>query len=65
MHSHQVFREKQEGLTSNLLTVGDFFKRKGAWVTGLDLAREGMTMMLQDMGLLSPYAQQSVAQGKK
>lgn len=65
VHSHQVFREKQEGLTSNLLTVGDFFKRKGAWVTGLDLAREGMTMMLQDMGLLSPYAQQSAAQGKK
>lgn len=58
VHSHQIFREEQQGLTSNLLTVGDFFKRKGAWVTGLELAREGMTIMLQNMGLLSPYQQQ-------
>ena len=56
VHSHQIFKEEQQGLTSNLLDMGDFFKRRGAWVTGIDLAREGMTLMLQDMGLLSPYA---------
>lgn len=65
VQSHQVFREKQEGLTNNLLTVGEFFKRKGAWVTGIELAREGMTLMLQDMGLLSPYAQQPARQDTK
>ncbi len=48
---HAIFEENQVGLTSNLLTMGDFVKRKGAWVTGRELATEGMQVMLRDMGL--------------
>ena len=55
IHEFQVFNETQEGLTSNLLNVGEFIKRKATWVTARELAREGMTLMLSRMGLLSPY----------
>ncbi len=48
---HATFDESQVGLTSNLLTVGDFVKRKGAWVSGRELAMEGMQTMLREMGL--------------
>lgn len=57
IHEYQVFNETQEGLTSNLLNVGDFFKRKATWVTARELAKEGMAVMLSRMGLLSPYQQ--------
>ncbi|MBQ3060755.1 MAG: hypothetical protein IJD16_10670 [Desulfovibrio sp.] len=46
-----IFEEKQVGLTDNLLTVGSFFKRKGAWVTAEELATEGMAQAVKEMGL--------------
>lgn len=49
--NRSIFEEKQVGLTENLLTVGSFFKRKGAWVTAEDLAVEGMRKAVRDMGL--------------
>ena len=36
------YAETQEALASNLLGIGDFFKRKGKWVTAEALCGEGM-----------------------
>lgn len=47
-----TFEERQVGLSDNLLTVGDFVKRKGAWVTAEDLAHEATTKALKELGLL-------------
>ncbi len=46
-----IYEESQVGLTENLLTVGDFIKRRGAWISGVELAAEGMPRMLRDLGL--------------
>lgn len=46
-----IFEEKQVGLTDNLLTVGSFFKRKGAWVTAEQLAEEAMIQAIKELGL--------------
>lgn len=46
-----VFEEKQVGLIDNLLTVGDFVKRKGQWVSAGDLASDGMVQAIKDLGL--------------
>lgn len=46
-----IFEEKQVGLTENLLSVGDFFKRKGQWVTAQALAVEGMRNAVRELGL--------------
>ena len=46
-----VFNEKQQALTENLLKIGDFIKRKAAWITATDLAKEGMVQAKQEMGL--------------
>lgn len=46
-----VFEEKQVGLTENLLTVGEFLKRRGAWISAEDLAVEGMRKAVRDLGL--------------
>ncbi|MDO5484001.1 MAG: hypothetical protein Q4F27_03750, partial [Desulfovibrionaceae bacterium] len=46
-----VFEEKQVGLTENLLTMGSFFKRKGAWVTAEVLAEEAMMQAVKELGL--------------
>lgn len=46
-----VFEEKQVGLVDNLLSVGDFIKRKGQWVTAEDLAKEGMLKAVKELGL--------------
>ncbi len=56
IYNHAVFEERQVGLTSNLLSMGEFVKRKGAWVTARELADEGMDNMLKKMGLISSYA---------
>lgn len=45
------FEEKQVGLVDNILSVGDFLKRKGAWVTAEDLTREGIVKALKELGL--------------
>ena len=46
-----VFEEKQVGLTENLLTVGSFFKRRGAWITAEELAEEAMQLAREEMHL--------------
>lgn len=51
MSNRSVFEEKQVGLTENLLSVGDFFKRKGQWVTATQLTVEGMRKAVKDLGL--------------
>ena len=56
IYNHSVYEERQVGLTSNLLSMGEFVKRKGAWVTARELANEGMDDMLKKMGLISAYA---------
>lgn len=48
---HSVYEVEQQGLTENLLNVGDFFKRQGKWVTAEELAREGMTKAVKDLNL--------------
>ena len=45
---HSVYEVEQQGLTENLLNVGDFFKRQGKWVTAEELAREAM---IKDLNL--------------
>lgn len=49
--SRSIYEEKQVGLIDNILTVGEFIKRKGQWVTANTLAREGMLQAIKDMGL--------------
>ena len=48
---HSVYEVEQQGLTENLLNVGDFFKRQGKWVTAEELAREAMTKAVKDLNL--------------
>lgn len=49
--SRSHFDETQMPLTSNLLDAGKFIARGGKWITALELAREGMTKAVKDMGL--------------
>ena len=48
---HSVYEGEQQGLTENLLNVGDFFKRQGKWVTAEELAREAMIKAVKDLNL--------------
>ena len=48
---HSVYEVEQQGLTENLLNVGDFFKRQGTWVTAEELAREAMSKAVKDLNL--------------
>lgn len=48
---HSVYEVEQQGLTENLLNVGDFFKRQGKWVTAEELAREAMNKAVKDLNL--------------
>ena len=48
---HSVYVVEQQGLTENLLNVGDFFKRQGKWVTAEELAREAMIKAVKDLNL--------------
>ena len=48
---HSVYEVEQQGLTENLLNVGDFFKRQGKWVTDEELAREAMIKAVKDLNL--------------
>lgn len=45
------YAETQEALTSNLLDIGEFFKRKGKWVTAETLCGEGMDKAILELGL--------------
>lgn len=46
-HSH--YKETQEALFSNLLTLGKFIKRKARWVTARELATESLEDMLSTL----------------
>lgn len=46
-----IYEEKQVGLIDNILTVGDFIKRKGQWVDANTLAIEAMEQAVRDLGL--------------
>ncbi|MCR4666906.1 MAG: hypothetical protein K5657_06390 [Desulfovibrio sp.] len=46
-----IFEEKQEALTDNILNIGSFIKRRGSWVSAVDLAREGMQKAKVEFGL--------------
>ena len=49
--NRSVYEVEQTGLVNNLLTVGDFVKRRGQWVTAEDLAEEGMVKAVKELGL--------------
>ena len=51
LQNHVVYDEEQVGLANNLLTMGDFVKRKGAWISARELADEGLAIMLKELGL--------------
>lgn len=51
MVDRSVFEEKQVGLVDNLLSVGDFVKRKGQWVAARDLAKDGIAKAIRELGL--------------
>ncbi|MDR3319571.1 MAG: hypothetical protein LBS77_01095 [Desulfovibrio sp.] len=46
-----VYEEEQTGLVDNLLDVGSFIRRHGAWVTAELLAGDGMRKAVKDFGL--------------
>ena len=48
---HSVYDVEQQGLTENLLNVGDFLKRQGKWVTADELAHEAMLKAVKDLNL--------------
>ncbi|WP_457570881.1 hypothetical protein [Desulfovulcanus sp.] len=45
------FEEEQLSLSENILDIGKFFKRRARWITALDLAREGLISLCEEMGL--------------
>lgn len=45
------FKEKQVGLSDNLMNFNTFIKRGAKWVTTEELAQEGMDKMLKEFGL--------------
>lgn len=49
--NRSVYDEEQTGLADNLLNMGDFFRRKGGWVTATELAEEGIRKAIKDFGL--------------
>lgn len=51
VQDRSIFEEKQVGLIDNLLTVGEFVKRRGQWVTAQELTVDGMRKAIKDLGL--------------
>ena len=49
--SRSHFDETQQALADNLLNSGKFFSRGAKWLTGVQLAREGMGKAIKDLGL--------------
>lgn len=45
------FAEKQQNLSSNLLSAGTFFKRGAKWLTAQELADEAVVKMIKEFGL--------------
>jgi len=44
-----LFEEKQIGLSDNLLNVGSFLKRSGAWITADEMAKEAIVITVQEL----------------
>lgn len=49
--SRSHFREKQIGLSDNLMNFDTFLKRGGKWVSTQELALEGVDKMIREFGL--------------
>jgi hypothetical protein len=45
------FDEEQLSLTENMLEADKFVKRKGKWITATELAREGISRGVKELGL--------------
>lgn len=46
-----TFEEKQAGLVDNMLGMGDFLKRKGAWISAEELTQEAIVAAIKELGL--------------
>ena len=51
LQNRSVTKEKQVGLSDNLLTMPQFFKRHASWVRAEDLTQEAMAKAIKDLGL--------------
>lgn len=51
VEGRSVFEEKQVGLADDLLSVGNFVRRRGQWVTAGQLSREAMLQAVRELGL--------------
>ena len=49
--SRSHFEETQESLSTNILAMNKWLKRKGKWITAQQLAEEGMSEAIQELGL--------------
>lgn len=49
--SRSHFKEKQVGLSDNLMNFDTFLKRAPRWRTAQELAMEGMQKMIKEFGL--------------
>ena len=49
--SRSHFKEKQVGLSDNLMNFDTFLKRGAKWLTAQELAMEGMQKMIKEFGL--------------
>lgn len=49
--NRSIYEVEQTGLADNLLNMGDFFRRKGGWVSATELADEGIRKAIKDFGL--------------
>ena len=49
--SRSHFKEKQVGLSDNLMNFDSFLKRGAKWLTAQELAMEGMQKMIKEFGL--------------
>lgn len=45
------FDETQQALSSNLLDIGKYINRGGKWISAEELAREGITKAVRELGL--------------
>ena len=52
---HRKYAEQQKSLSDNLMTIGRFFKRKGRWVSALEMAELAIEEMLPDMITALPF----------
>lgn len=46
-----LYKEEQQPLLENMLTIKKFIKRGGKWVSAMDLAKEGIATGIKELGL--------------